>query len=219
MSSPTLSMETVPGFTQVFTGALRGDACEVVGLDEFPRPVPVRRWRRTADTADRALLDHCAGSVLDIGCGPGRMSEELACTGFVVLGIDLVAEAVAQARERGVCALRRDVFCPLPGEGRWDTALLADGNIGIGGDPTALLARIAELLAPHGRAVVELDPPGSGNRSHQLRLASRWGTSRPFRWSVVGAEAIAGPATSAGLAVAETHAYDHRWWAVLTRRW
>ena len=40
---------------------------------------------------------------------------------------------------RGGAALRRDVFAPLPGEGRWYTALLADGNVGIGGDPVALL--------------------------------------------------------------------------------
>ena len=54
----------------------------------------------------------------------------------------------------------RDVFGPLPGEGRWDTALLADGNIGIGGDPVALLARVRELLAPEGRVVVDLAAPG-----------------------------------------------------------
>ena len=38
-------------------------------------------------------------------------------------------------------ALVRSVFETLPGEGRWDTVLLMDGNIGIGGDPAALLGR------------------------------------------------------------------------------
>jgi hypothetical protein len=33
---------------------------------------------------------------------------------------------------------------------------VADGNIGIGGDPRALLARVGCPLGVHGRAVVEL---------------------------------------------------------------
>ena len=102
-------------------------------------PLPVGRWRSNADAEDCALLDHCVGHTIDVGCGPGRMSEHLMARGHGVLGIDLVAEAVRQARRRGVAALRRDVFAQLPGEGRWDTVLLADGNIGIGGDPVALL--------------------------------------------------------------------------------
>ena len=36
--------------------------------------------------------------------------------------------------------LRRDLFAPLPGEGRWHHVLLADGNIGIGGDPVPAAA-------------------------------------------------------------------------------
>ena len=55
----------------------------------------------------------------------------------------MVPEAVAQTPDRGVAAIRRNVFDALPGEGRWRTALLADGNIGIGGDPAALLRRLS----------------------------------------------------------------------------
>ncbi len=67
------------------------------------------------------------------------------------------------------------MFAPLPGEGRWGTALLADGNIGIGGDPVALLRRLREVLDPRGRIVVELAAPGT---EPQLRLgdAVRCGT-------------------------------------------
>ena len=64
-------------------------------------------------------------------------------------------------RERGVPALRRDVFDRVPGEGRWHTVLLADGNIGIGGDPVRLLQRVRTLLATGGRVVVELGAPGT----------------------------------------------------------
>lgn len=86
-----------------------------------------------------------------------------------VLGIDVVPEAVALTRERGASALVRDVFAPVPGEGWWDTALLANGNIGIGGDPVTLLRRVHALLLPGGRAVVEVARPGVG-----MRMVSPW---------------------------------------------
>ena len=63
--------------------------------------------------------------------------------------------------DRGGAALRRDVFDTLPGEGRWETALLADGNVGIGGDPVALLRRLREVLDPRGRVVAEVAAPGT----------------------------------------------------------
>ena len=56
-------------------------------------------------------------------------------------------------------ALRRSVFDPLPGEGRWGTALLLDGNIGIGGDPRALLAPDWRELRRPGRPVDRRDGP------------------------------------------------------------
>ena len=62
----------------------------------------------------------------------------------------------------GALALQRDVFGYLPGTGRWATVLLADGNIGIGGDPVALLRRAQNLLRPGGAVVTEISPPGSG---------------------------------------------------------
>jgi hypothetical protein len=62
---------------------------------------------------------------------------------------------VRQARRRGATAIHGDVFQPLPGEGLWRHILLADGNIGIGGDPDTLLARTRQLLAPGGTALIE----------------------------------------------------------------
>lgn len=204
-------------FSKVFSVALRGHPCHVVGLNHDPEPLPIREWRGTADRSDRAVLAHCVGATLDIGCGPGRMSAHLAGSGQMALGIDVVQEAVVQARERGVAALVRDIFEALPGEGRWETALLADGNVGIGGDPVALLARSREVIAPDGRIVVDLSPPGVGVQTRWALLRCAGTDSRPFRWARVGVDAVESVAVQAGLAVLGTHRCGDRWFSVLHR--
>ena len=50
----TADVSTERSFAQVFTAALRGDDCQVVGLGDAPGPLPVGDWRRAADAADRA---------------------------------------------------------------------------------------------------------------------------------------------------------------------
>jgi SAM-dependent methyltransferase len=202
-------------FSTVFAAALQGNPCAVIGLGEQPRELPMAAWTREADAFDHKILSLCEGPTLDIGCGPGRLSAALADAGHVVLGIDVVHEAVGQTRDRGVSALHRDVFDALPGEGRWHTALLADGNVGIGGDPVALLARVRELLDPRGRVVVELAEPGTPTASVWATLECDGTRSRPFRWSVVAADDIGSVAEQAGLAATATYAIGERWIAVL----
>jgi len=202
----------------LYAAALRGEPCVVHGLDPLARALPVSYWGGPADARDQALLDHCLGPTLDIGCGPGRMTQHLAQRGLDVLGIDVVEEAVRQTRARGGGALNRDVYGPLPGEGRWGTALLADGNIGIGGDPGRLLRRVADLLAPSGRVVLDLAAPGSGLRTVRVTLECGGRRSGPFPWAVIGPEALGGLAVDIGFSVTLTDSIDGRWFAVLDRR-
>jgi SAM-dependent methyltransferase len=202
-------------FTEVFAQALRGRPCSVLGLAHGTRPLPVGDWARDTDASDDALLAHCTGPTIDIGCGPGRLTARLAALGHVALGLDIVPEAVRQTRARGAAAILRDVFDTVPGEGRWLTALLADGNIGIGGDPVALLRRARELVVPGGRVVVELAAPGAGLWSDWAALLCGDTRSRPFRWAVVGADAIETVAARAGLAVTDARVHGTRPCAVL----
>jgi SAM-dependent methyltransferase len=213
-------MTVVPirsSYAAVFEAALRGERCHVVGLGSDPQVLPVADWTRPVDAADLALLAHCRGETLDVGCGPGRMTRALAERGHAVLGIDVVPEAVRMTRRRGAAAIVRNVFDPIPGEGRWHSVLLADGNIGIGGDPRALLNRVRGLLAPGGRVVVDLAPPGTGLRTRSLRLQTAVLRCRPFPWSVVGADAIGTLAVGAGLSVVGLHSHGDRWFSVLEK--
>jgi SAM-dependent methyltransferase len=202
-------------FTELFTDALRGVPCTVHGIHDDDQPVPVHDWLRPASHGDRALLGHCRGATLDVGCGPGRMSAHLALHGHPVLAVDIVREAVHQARRRGVPALQRSIFDPMPGEGSWDTVLLADGNIGIGGRPSALLRRAGELLGGTGRVVCDLAAPGTGLRVHAARLVSRGRRSATFPWAQVGPEALGSVSAEAGLHVLHVGERHGRWFGVL----
>jgi SAM-dependent methyltransferase len=202
-------------FSAVFASALHGSPTVLVRGGQQPLPLPVDLWRRTADDLDRGLVGLCVGPTIDIGCGPGRMTEALALAGHLALGIDVVDTAVALARQRGASAVRRDVFQRVPGEGRWSTALLADGNIGIGGDPVALLLRVRRLLAPGGRIVAEVDGPGVGLVRGWAALEAPGRRSRPFRWATLGLDDLASTAAGAGLAVQDVHLLGERHAAVL----
>jgi SAM-dependent methyltransferase len=202
-------------FSAVFSRALRGHPCSVVGIFDLPQPLPMDSWTREADESDHLLLDECVGATVDIGCGPGRLSARLVELGHTVLGIDVVHEAVRRTRDRGASAIVRDVYDTLPGEGRWETALLADGNIGISGDPVGLLRRVSELLHPRGRVVVEVGSPGTGLHTVWATLECDQTRSRPFRWSMVGADVIHEIADKAGMTVSDLRERSGRWCAVL----
>ncbi|MBK3628143.1 methyltransferase domain-containing protein [Streptomyces sp. MBT49] len=168
--------------------------------DGWLLPLEVERWCARADPADLGILDRCEGTVLDVGCGPGRLVAELAARGRAVLGIDVSAAAVAHTLGLGGQALRRSVFDPLPGEGRWGTVLLIDGNVGIGGDPLALLRRTAALLVPGGLLIAETLPVDVDERAEVevVGLPQAPGTGRAFPWARLGTPALLGYAGREG---------------------
>lgn len=147
------------GLLAPYERSLRTSApLDLVDDDGRVLPLDVRRWLGPLDAADRSVLDRCRGPVLDLGCGPGRFVHALTARGIPALGVDLSHTAVQLTRRRGGFALQRDLFAPLPGEGRWPTVLLLDGNIGIGGDVGRLLARVTRALIPGGALLAEAEP-------------------------------------------------------------
>ncbi|MFD8820554.1 class I SAM-dependent methyltransferase, partial [Streptomyces sp. NPDC059627] len=158
--------------------------------DGWLLPLDVERWCARADPVDLAVLDRCEGAVLDVGCGPGRLVAELAARGRTVLGIDVSAAAVGHTVRLGGQALRRSVFEPLPGEGRWGTVLLMDGNVGIGGDPHALLERVARLLARDGLLIAETTPVDVDERARVRLTDAQQAVGAPFLWARLGTPAL-----------------------------
>jgi SAM-dependent methyltransferase len=180
--------------------------------------IPLERYLGPADAVDSRLLDGVEGPVLDVGCGPGRHLHALTSRGVFALGVDLSPVAVELAVGGGARAIVGDVFDELPGAGSWRTALLLDGNIGIGGSPVRLLARLAALLDTPSTVLIEVEPPATPTCSTLVRIerddgaASAW-----FPWARVGAADIARVAGSAGFRLAELWSSSDRWFARLLR--
>jgi SAM-dependent methyltransferase len=175
--------------------------------------LPVRSWlggRNADDRFDHAMVGLCDGPTIDLGCGPGRLVAHLVQRGVPALGVDQSATAVALARRSGAPVLRRDVFQPLPGTGRWQTVLLADGNVGLGGDPWRILRRAAELLRSRGRCLAEFDATISGVHAGWVRLESARAIGPWFRWASVGVDCVSWLADDVGLAVAGVHPIGRR---------
>lgn len=176
------------------------------------------RWLGAPTREEQALLDRCVAPVLDAGCGPGRLVAALTDRGVPALGVDIAPGAVRLTRARGGPALLVSVFSPLPLTGRWGTVLLVDGNVGIGGDPTGLLCRVAELLRPAGRLLVELDPPGSPTSTFKARLERDGCLGPEFPWARVGVDGVGRVAAPSGLAPVDVWSAGGRWFGRLDRR-
>lgn len=174
------------------------------------------RWTAPASGADEGLLARCDGPTLDIGCGPGRLTRALVSRGLNCLGVDVAPVAVAMARVGGTPVLHASIFDSVLDDSRWASALLADGNVGIGGDPQRLLARCRDLLLPGGHVLVELEPPTHVTSAATVRIESSSGsTSDWFPWAHVAADDIGAISAQVGLAVREEWQTAGRWFADL----
>ena len=204
--------------TAASTAASRPGPAVVLRLQSgVTRPLPVDEWTAPARPEELTLLRGLQGPVLDLGCGPGRLVAALAEMGTPALGVDASPVAVEAARRLGAPVLQRSIFEPLPGEGRWLSVLLFDGNVGIGGDPVGLFRRLASLLAIAGQAVVEVEPPGTPTLATFARLERDGEHSEWFPWACVGADRLDELAAGAGLRRREWIPVAGRWFAILER--
>ncbi len=146
---------------------------------------------------EAALVDsYGAGSVLDAGCGTGRVAMELSRRGHPVVGVDVDEAMLAAARAKApdLIWVRGDLADPELDFGRTFDVVVMAGNVLIfvpAGVEDRVIANAARWLAPGGLLVTgySLQPDGFGPRRHDalaaaagLELQDRWSTwdRRPF---------------------------------------
>lgn len=206
-------------FGNLYDRALTGERCWIRHQeDDSVHGLPVHSWlgRLRSDHAfEQTMVGLCHGPTIDLGCGPGRLVAHLVARGVPALGIDQSATAVDLARRSGAPALRRDLFGPLPGSGRWSTVLLADGNVGIGGDPWRVLLRAGDLLTAGGQCIVEFDCTTVGVQQRWVRLESASAIGPWFRWASVGVDGARRLAGDVGLTITTIRTIGNRALATL----
>jgi SAM-dependent methyltransferase len=212
MSSPILhargqSATFGTGGSEPYARALRAAEPHVLYLEELrddqslsSSSMDFARWNGAADRVDIALLGSVRGPVLDVGCGPARMVRAAVGMQLEVLGLDVSSTAVELGAAAGLPMYEGSVFDFVPNEGLWHTVLLVDGNIGIGGDVSVLLARCAQLISFDGEVVVELDSNPARDHTYTGRLVDiHGGSSESFPWAEVGLSGVGRRAAGAGL--------------------
>lgn len=136
-------------------------------------------------------------TVLDAGCGTGRVAIELARRGVGVVGVDLDPEMLATARAKAPALewRRGDLATVELAPARFDVVVLA-GNVMIFVEPgtePAVVANLAPALVPGGLLVAgfQLRPERISVAGYDrccadagLELVQRWSTWDRRPWSV-----------------------------------
>lgn len=142
-----------------------------------------------ADLVEGLLAGHPGPTVLDAGCGTGRVTVELARRGFRVTGVDIDPAMLDAARAKAPTldwhtADLAELFCA---PGPFDLVLLA-GNVMIFLEPGTeerVVANLARRLAPGGLLVagfsirprrLSLERYDDGVAAAGLTLVQRWST-------------------------------------------
>jgi len=139
---------------------------------------------------EAALVDsYGPGSVLDAGCGTGRVAIELSRRGHPVVGVDADAAMLESARDKApdLAWIEGDLSDPGLELGRIFDVVVMAGNVLIfvaPGTEGRVIANAARWLVPGGRLVAgySLRPGGFGPEQHDA-LAAAAGLVLEDRWS------------------------------------
>jgi trans-aconitate methyltransferase len=127
-------------------------------------------WKMAAGLVD--LLEAKPGEcILDLGCGTGHLTSQIAATGAKVVGIDRSPDMIQQAREK-FPALHfelmdaRDIVFPRPFD-----AVFSNATLHWIREPERVVGGMVKILRPGGRFVAEFG--GKGNVGELLAAVAR----------------------------------------------
>ncbi len=133
-----------------------------VALDLWRKAVSAEQTRAEADFLTKMLHLHSEARLLDVPCGNGRHSLELAARGYRMTAVDIAEEFIEEARNRAVAAdlkvewLLGDMRL-LPWQSEFDGAFCVGNSFGYLDNPgmKAFLTALSCALKPAARFVLD----------------------------------------------------------------
>lgn len=186
-------------------GAWRGYRAWVFGTARFPATLREKLMglsffllpnRKVAvEYPIRQLHDMPNGLALEIGCGSGRLMQDVVAMGWKAIGIDFDASAVESARSKGLDARVGDLASHPFAEGSFD-AVLMNHVIEHLPDAGGTLRQIMRLLRPGGRLLCVT--PNGESWGHK-RFVENWrGLEPPRHLQIFNRRSLHALAKSAG---------------------
>jgi len=131
-----------------------------VALDMWRIAMSPEQTRAEADFLQKALRVSEPSYLLDVPCGAGRHSIELAKRGHRITGVDLSEESIAEARAESASLPARWILADmreLPWQDEFDAAFCFGNSFGYLDPASArdFLAAVARALKPGARFAIE----------------------------------------------------------------
>ena len=162
--------------------------------------------------------------ILDLGCGDGALTADIAAAGATVVGVDQSADFVASARARGLDARQGD-GAALAFDREFD-AVFSNAALHWMTEPDPVIAGVARALKAGGRFVGEFGGHGNvaaiASAMRAVGAAMGGDPALAAPWYFPSAEAYGARLEAAGFRVSQDRRFSpgrHRWAPGCGRGW